>query len=112
MCIRCLTVAIYFCSPKQHKIAQSSPPPPPPQLEIVVLWSSPPPPPPPAEWGGGDEAMNLQEAIKDPLLQAKFKFVEFISQKLNLFIRGFQTDQPMVPFLSGTLLVSLMNILY
>ena len=60
----------------------------------------------------GKSCMHFEEAIKDPLLQAKFKFVEFISQKLNLFIGGFQTYQPMVPFLSDTskeILVSLMN---
>ena len=54
----------------------------------------------------------LQESIKDPLLKAKFKFVEFIAEKLNTFLRGFQTDQPMVPFLCDTLkelLLSLMN---
>ena len=51
----------------------------------------------------GKSFTHLQEAIKDSLLQAKFKFVEFISEKLNLFIRGFQTDQPMVPFLFDTL---------
>ena len=54
----------------------------------------------------------LQESIKDPLLKAKFKFVEFIAEKLNTFLCGFQTDQPMVPFLCDTLkelLLSLMN---
>ena len=59
----------------------------------------------------GKSFPHLQEAIKDPLLQAKFKFAEFISQKLNLFIRGFQTDQHMVPFLSlKELLVSVINL--
>ena len=60
----------------------------------------------------GKNFILLQESIKDPLLKAKFKFVEFIAQKLNCFLRGFQTDQPMVPFLSDTLkelLLSLMN---
>ena len=54
----------------------------------------------------------LHESIKDPLLQAKFKFVEFIAEKLNKFLRGFQTEQPTVPFLCETLkelLLSLMN---
>ena len=45
----------------------------------------------------------LQESFKDPLLRAKFKFVEFIAEKLNTFLHGFQTDQPMVPFLCETL---------
>ena len=54
----------------------------------------------------------LQESINDSLFRAKFKFVEFIAEKLNTFLRGFQTDQPMVPFLCDTLkelLLSLMN---
>ena len=29
--------------------------------------------------------MLLQESIKDPLLKAKFKFVEFIAEKLEIF---------------------------
>ena len=45
----------------------------------------------------------LQEAIKDPLMAAKFKLVEFVAGKLNLFLRGFQTDQSMVPFLAEVL---------
>ena len=38
----------------------------------------------------------LQEAIKDLLIPAKVKLIEFIASKLNCFLRGFQTDQPMV----------------
>ena len=45
----------------------------------------------------------LEEAIKDPLMAAKFKLVEFVAGKLNLFLRGFQTDQPMVQFLAEVL---------
>ena len=41
----------------------------------------------------------LVAALKDPLIRAKFKLVEYIAAKLNSFLRGFQTDQPMVPFL-------------
>ena len=41
----------------------------------------------------------LLETIDDPLQQTKFKFVEFIASKMNVFFEGFQTDQPMVPFL-------------
>ena len=45
----------------------------------------------------------LQKAIKDPLIPAKLKLVEFIASKLNGFLRAFQTDQPMVPFLCDVL---------
>ena len=41
----------------------------------------------------------LVAALKDPLIRAKFNLVEYIAAKLNSFLRGFQTDQPMVPFL-------------
>ena len=36
-------------------------------------------------------------ALKDPLIKAKFKLVEYVSMKLNCFLRGFQTDKPMIP---------------
>ena len=42
-------------------------------------------------------------AVSDPLICAKFSFVESISWKLNTFLRGFQTDKPMVPLLFSTL---------
>ena len=41
--------------------------------------------------------------VSDPLICAKFKFVESILWKLNTFLRGFQTDKPMVSFLFSTL---------
>ena len=40
----------------------------------------------------------LQEAVKNALIPAKLKLTEFIASKLNCFLWGFQTDQPMVPF--------------
>ena len=60
----------------------------------------------------GKSFPTLQQAIKDPLLTAKFKLVEMVANKLNVFLRGFQTDQPMVPFLAEVLkdiLSSIMN---
>ena len=53
----------------------------------------------------------LLRAIEDPLQQAKLKFVEFIASKLNIFLRGFQTDQPMVPFLCDVLKNLLLSLL-
>ena len=29
-------------------------------------------------------------------MKAKLKFLEFVSNKLNKFLRGYETDQPMV----------------
>ena len=31
------------------------------------------------------------------------QFFEMISRKLNAFLRGFQTNKPMVPFITDTL---------
>ena len=45
----------------------------------------------------------LQEVIKDPLIPTKLKLIELIASKLNCFLRGFQTDQSLVPFLCDVL---------
>ena len=42
--------------------------------------------------------MVLKNAVDDSLIQAKMKFLELLSFKLNELLRGFQTDQSMVPF--------------
>ena len=42
---------------------------------------------------------------------AKLKFVGFISEKLNLFLKGFQSDKPLIPFLFDVLNSTLVNIL-
>ena len=41
--------------------------------------------------------------IHDPLLPAKLKLFEMVSSKLNVFLRGFQTNKPMVSFIADTL---------
>ena len=53
--------------------------------------------------GKGKSILVLKKAVDNPLIQAKMKFLELLSSKLNEFLRGFQTDQPMVPFLAETL---------
>ena len=45
----------------------------------------------------------LKKMIHDPLISAKLKFFEMVSHKLNAFLRGFQTDSPMVPFFADVL---------
>lgn len=45
----------------------------------------------------------LVKWMNDPLMRAKFKLVEFLTGKLNAFLRGFQTDKPMIPFLFDAL---------
>ena len=44
----------------------------------------------------------LKSMIHDPLLPAKHNFFELVSDKLNAFLRGFQTNKPMVPFIPDT----------
>ena len=45
----------------------------------------------------------LKSMIHDPLLPAKLKLFEMVSSKLNVFLRGFQTNKPMVSFIADTL---------
>ena len=51
----------------------------------------------------GKRWVCLVEALKDPLIRAKFKLVELIAAKLNVYLRGFQSDQPMIPFMFNIL---------
>ena len=55
----------------------------------------------------------LKDSCNDPPMKTKLKFLEFVSNKLNKFLRGYQTDQPMIPFLCNSLkevLISLLQI--
>ena len=49
------------------------------------------------------DGLAAPAVVNDPLLCTKFKFAESCSWKLNSFLRGFQTDSPMIPFLSTIL---------
>ena len=58
--------------------------------------------------GKGDPKKNksyhvLQQNHTNPLVPLYFKFFESIAAKLNGFLRRFQSDAPMVPFLVSTL---------
>ena len=53
--------------------------------------------------GEGKQWLLLRQKIEDPLMPARMKLFEYVSSLLNEFLRGFQTDQPMVPFLCETL---------
>ena len=53
----------------------------------------------------------LKDSSNDPLMKAKLKFLEFVSNKLNKFLRGCQMDQPMVPFLCNSLKEILISLL-
>ena len=53
----------------------------------------------------------LKDSFNDLLMKAKLKFLEFVSNKSNKFLRGYQTDQPMVPFLCNSLKEILLSLL-
>ena len=58
--------------------------------------------------GRGDPKQNksyqvLLNNVKNPLVPLYFRFFEEIASKLNGFLRRFQTDNPMVPFLVDSL---------
>ena len=53
----------------------------------------------------------LKDSFNDLLMKAKLKFLEFVSNKSNKFLRGYQTDQPMVPFLCNSLKETLLSLL-
>ena len=46
---------------------------------------------------------RLKTMIHDPLLAAKLRFFEMVTGKLNSFLRAFQTDWPMIPFMADTI---------
>ena len=41
--------------------------------------------------------------IHDPLLASKLKFFDMVSGKVNSFLRGFQTDAPVIPFMADAI---------
>ena len=51
----------------------------------------------------GKSCNILKDSFNDPLMKAKLKLLEFVSNKLSKFLRDYQTDQPMVPFLCNSL---------
>ena len=53
--------------------------------------------------GEGKRFAVLKKIVDDLLIQAKMKLIEYLANKLNELLRGFQTDQPMLPFLCDTL---------
>ena len=62
--------------------------------------------------GDRKRILVFKKAVDDPLIQAKMKFLELLSPKLNEFLRGFQTYQPVASFSAETLetlLMSFMN---
>lgn len=45
----------------------------------------------------------IQEAVEDPLMAAKLNFILSVSKEVTPFLACYQTDKPMVPFLSTDL---------
>lgn len=53
---------------------------------------------------------TLQEAISDSFLPAKLEFFKFVAQKLEPFLKKYQTDKPMIPFLYADLFVLIRSV--
>ena len=53
----------------------------------------------------------LVQAVEDPYIPPKLKFVKYVAGELNKYLRGLQTDQPVLPFLNGTLLELLYSLM-
>ena len=53
--------------------------------------------------GEGKQFLLLRKQVDSSLIQAKMKFMEYVASLLNEFLRAFQTDKPMVPFMAETL---------
>ena len=58
--------------------------------------------------GRGDRKANKSYEVplskcRDQLIAVKFQFFEEIASRMNIFLKIFQTDAPMVPFLIDTL---------
>ena len=45
----------------------------------------------------------LEGSFNDPLMKAKLKYLELVSNKLNKFLRGYQMNQPVVLLLFNSL---------
>ena len=54
---------------------------------------------------------NVKNACKDPLLEANLQFALSAANEVTPFLRLYQTDKPMVPFLAADLYNLLQNIL-
>ena len=53
--------------------------------------------------GEGKQFLLLRKQVGSPLIQAKMKFMEYVASLLYEFLRRFQTDKPLVPFMAETL---------
>ena len=74
-------------------------------VAVIDFWSTLPKS---KQLGRGDPKANQSYQVllskrKDLLITVKFQFFEEIATKMNIFLKIFQTDAPMVPFLVDTL---------
>ena len=54
---------------------------------------------------------NLKAAVNDPLTTAKLQFFSFVAGILQPFLKSYQTDQPMIPFMYNDIFALLQKIL-
>ena len=74
-------------------------------VEVVKYWKTLPKSKQPGQ-GKPEKNKSYQTLLKnytDPMVLPRLAFFEEVSRKLNKFLRRFQTDAPMVPFLVDTI---------
>ena len=74
-------------------------------VEVVKYWKTLPKSKQPGQ-GQPEKNKSYQTLLKnhtDPMVLLRLGFFEEVSRKLNKFLRRFQTDAPMVPFLVNTI---------
>ena len=42
--------------------------------------------------------LTVKESVEDPLVAAKYQFFSFVSSIVEPYLRKYQTDKPMIPF--------------
>ena len=43
--------------------------------------------------------LTVKESVEDPLVTAKLQFFSFVSSIVEPYLRKYQTDKPMIPFI-------------
>ena len=58
---------------------------------------------PPSKRPKSKSFLNVQEAVKDSLNLLKLDFFSFIASLVEPYLRAYQTDRPMIPFMCNDL---------
>ena len=67
--------------------------------KVVKFWEKLPP----SKRPKSESFLNVQEAVKDSLKSLKLYFFSFIASLMEPYLRAYQTDKPMIPFMCNDL---------